>query len=71
MLSAGSGGDLDMVLEDAFTGFLYTLYANPGLDPPGWVEIDSATATGSVVPFSVTPPSGPDRYFYRIGRSLP
>lgn len=71
VLGEGTGGDLDLVLQDAFPGFLYTLFANPGLDPVGWSEIDAKTASSPVVTFSVTPPPGAVRHFYRIGRSLP
>lgn len=70
-LAVSAGNNFDFSLSQPFPGFRYTLYANPGLAPGDWVEVDSQIATGSVINFSATPPVNANSQFYRIGRTLP
>lgn len=70
-LSTLAGGQLTFTIDQPFAGFQYTLFSNPGLDSENWTALESKTATGDTVTFSVTPPVGPQRQFYRIGRFIP
>ncbi|BCX48667.1 hypothetical protein HAHE_25750 [Haloferula helveola] len=64
------GGGFEIVVNQAFDGFVYTLEGNPDLQPVNWAEIETLPPTGSSVTFSHTPAPGADREFYRVTRAM-
>ena len=69
-LSVLPDGRLEITVENAFPGFLYTLSESNTLQAADWTEAESTAAAGRVVVFTVSPAPGADHWFYRIGRSL-
>ena len=62
-------GDIEVTVNDAFPGFLYTLQTNLTLQPGAWADVESVTATGPPVVFTYTPSAGETHRFFRVGRS--
>ncbi len=66
------GGDFVIALDSAFEGFDYTLKSSNTLQAPGWdlEEAKTPATAGETLDFTVTPPLGEDRRFYRIERTI-
>jgi hypothetical protein len=65
-----SGGDVTVTVNDAFSGFVYTLSDSGTMQAGDWGLVEEKMATGKTLNFSVTPNPVDDRRFYRVERTL-
>ncbi len=69
LISRQSNGQFRITVNDAFSGFLYTLKASSTLQAGDWAFAGSLTAASRVVVFTITPDSGEDTRFFRVERT--
>ena len=69
LIASQAGGDMEVTVNDAFDGFVYTLQKNPGLLEPGWIDVESKTASGDTVSFTYSPLAGEGERYFRVVRT--
>lgn len=71
-LSVQAGGNVNISIDDVFTGYRYDLEASSALGPAAdWTPVESVTASGNLIEFSYTPESGETSKFFQILRAKP
>lgn len=68
VLDYNGDGNLVIILEHAFPDFSYIFQTNPGLDSGNWTNVESVTATGTLVFFTYPSPVAESNRFFRLLR---